>query len=239
MKIKLGIISALFTCTAVHANPIFTVPSECEDPMMETGICVQAAEAEDERGSVDVKAYVLVYKDDFESLDVLSKQYFDWTAWPSYYEAAEYDKTEMVASTSMPNLDTLDEEGNTRTYIRNYFIVDTRIPIIGKQRARGVSFYENISTEPEQTLIYSFSLPTGEVEVPEGEDPLTNGPEGLAKQDGQLYFSECTNFDICGESEFIIHYTARLRHRVPILANYAAQFTYDQIEALFTGMYLR
>ena len=221
------------------ANPQVTIPENCLDSLDYEGICVRAWEALDEPGSFDVHGYTLVYKDDFGSLEEVARQYFDFPKWQSYYQKGGDEKTRVIKSVEMA-LEVRDDAPLKQTvYRRNYFYVKTKIPIMGEQVVRAVAFYKKLETDPKKALIWTFNLPLESLEVPAGEAPLPNGPKGLKKQDGGIYFYECGEEMTCLEDEILVYYTARIRHRVPLMPQYAAKFTKEQIESLFTGMYLR
>ena len=239
MKSFLFGFSSIFLAVTAFAEAPFEVPASCLDALYDNGICVQAEPSTDEKGSVDAEAFMLLYKTDFPDLQAAAYQYFDFEKWGAYYQAAEYDKTTVIASQPMDPLETVDDDGNPVTYLRDYFIMDTKIPVIGKQRVRGVSYYQDRSPDLSRHLSWSFWLARGEaIEVPEGEPVLTDS-EGLAKQTGIMDIVECDEFDLCAEDEILIRYKARMRHEIAILPKYASAFSRDQFEALFTGMFLR
>lgn len=230
-----GLASMGFLASSAGAATI-NVPDSCFPDILDTGICVTGEEPQDEPGSQDVVAYVLLYKSDFPTIEAAIDQFFDWGNWQAYYDKADFKKTSVVSSIKMLPLDTTDKNGAPVRYLRNYFHFSTKVPIIGNQYVRGISLYQDISQGGIRS--FQYHLAQGAMEVPPGENPL-DGSEGLAKQEGLLQFMECDQFDFCTDEEIMVHYKMRLRHKIPIMAGYAVQFAKEQVNALMTGMYLR
>ena len=213
------------------------IPQGCQDSLAEYGICVTSRLPPDDRITPEVKAYVLIYKSDFTTLEKVAEQFFAWEDWGAYLQEADFDNTEVVKSMTMAPLWGKNPQGESVQLRRNYFIFDTKIPVIGTQRSRGVAYYWQLNQRPEETS-WGFRLAEEKVEIPQGEPPLER-PEGLAHQSGVIRFIDCLNSDQCNQDEFLVIYSMRIRHQVPLLPKYAAQYAREQIEALFTGMYLR
>lgn len=236
MKICVTLLLSLAAGLATAAP--FDVPASCVDVLTnEDDICSVGGTAADEPGSFDVETYVLIYPEaGFNTPREAAEYYFVFDDWQQHYRDGDND-TITIDTREMSPLEVAAVDG-PHTYRRNYFVVDTRLPLIGQQRVRGVAYYEDVSEPGASTVTYYHFLAKGDVPVPAGE-PLLKDSEGLKKQEGTLSYAACEDYDFCeaGDGVILLRYKSRLRHEVTILPAIAAGFAAEQMRALFAGMY--
>jgi hypothetical protein len=184
-------------------------------------------------GSIEMKIFAVVEKDDFNGPDELIAIFTDVAAWPDYVENT--GSKDLVINRSA-NLASGQNDDGFMIY-KSYADYKIQTPI-GYQPVRSVTISSVVEPYANALRSLEFSAQTkGPQPVPVGAKPL-KGAEGVKSHTGSVHVADCVEFDICPNNQYLLIYETSIKPSVNLLPKVAASSILKATEALLVGMFM-
>lgn len=231
--IILTLVTPTLHLAATTKKPLPQIPNHCQGEIGIGDYCAITSTTGMLSGSIEMKIFAVVEKDDFTGPDELIEIFTDVAAWPEYVENT--GSRDLVINQSA----NLASSVNTDGFISYQSYADYKIQTpIGYQPVRSVTISSVVEPYAKAIRSLEFSAQTkGPQPVPLGAKPL-KGAEGVKSHTGSVHVADCVEFDICPNNQYLLIYETSIKPSVNLLPKVAASSILKATEALLVGMFM-